>query len=88
MAVDWNADGMLKWKKEAVKKQQVYSDLFGTPMWREFEPSHYGNLKKQIGFSLFVVPEEVPSADLNECTGYTDKQMEEINKNLASLKSA
>jgi hypothetical protein len=80
MAVDWFADGRLVWKEEAVKLQQDYFDLLGTPMWREFEPSDYDKLKKQIGFALFDVPGQVPSADLNECTGYTFKQQLEINK--------
>jgi len=80
MAVDWSADGMLMWREKAVKEQQDYSDLLGTPMWREFEPSHYGNLKQQIGFALFGDPEEEPSANLNESTGYTDKKLKHINK--------
>jgi hypothetical protein len=80
MAIDWNADGMRVWKEEAVKLQQDYFDLLGTPMWRQFEPSHYDNLKRQIGFALFGDPGQVPSADLNECTGYTNKQLKEINK--------
>jgi len=80
MAVDWNADGMLLWREEAVKGQQVFLDLLGTPMWREFEPSHYGILKREIGFALFGVPEEEPCANLNDGTGYTDKKLKEINK--------
>jgi hypothetical protein len=80
MAVDWNADGILMWKKEAVKKQQDCFDLLGTHMWREFEPSHYGNLKREIGFALFGVPEEEPCAILNEGTGYTNEKLKEINK--------
>jgi len=80
MAVDWNADGMLEWREEAIKEQQDCLALLGTPMWREFESSQYGDLKKQIGFALFGVPEEVPSANLNDDTGYTDKKLKEINK--------
>jgi len=80
MAVDWSADGMLKWREEAVKEQQDCFDLLGTPMWREFLPSHYGDLKRQIGFALFGVPEEEPCANLNDNTGYTDKKLNEINR--------
>ena len=80
MAVDWNADGMFLWKKEVVKEQQDCFDLLGTPMWRQFEPSHYGDLKREIGFALFGVPEEEPCAKLNDDTGYTDKKLKEINK--------
>jgi hypothetical protein len=76
MAVDWNADGMLLWREEAVKGQQDFLDLLGTPVWREFEPS----LKREIGFALFGVPEEEPCAKLNDDTGYTDKKLKEINK--------
>jgi hypothetical protein len=57
MAVDWNADGMLMWREETVKEQQDYFDMLGTPKWREFEPPCYGNLKREIGFALFGVPE-------------------------------
>ena len=79
MAVDWSDGEMRKWREEVVKEQQECFDLFGTPMWREFEPPHYGNLKRQIGFALFGAPEEEPSANLNESTGYTDKKLKEIN---------
>jgi len=78
MAVDWKADGMLVWRQEAVK--QDLFDMLGTPMWREFEPPHYENLKRKIGFALFGVPEEDPCANLNDSTGYTDKKLKEINK--------
>jgi len=80
MAVDWNSHGMLKWREEVVKEQQECFDLLGKPMWREFEPSQYGDLKREIGFALFGVPEEEPSAYLNDGTGYTDKKLKEINK--------
>jgi hypothetical protein len=80
MDVDWNADGMLVWKEEAVKMQQDYCDLLGKSMWRGFEPSHYGNLKKEIGFALFGVPDQEPCADKNDGTGYTDKKLKHINK--------
>ena len=80
MAVDWNSHGMLMWREEAVKEQQKFFDLFGKPVWREFEPSQYCNLKREIGFALFGVPEEEPHANLNDGTGYTDKKLKEINK--------
>jgi hypothetical protein len=86
MAVDWKADGMLTWKEEVVKEQQDYFDLLGKPMWREFEPKHYGVLKREIGFALFGVPEEVPRAILNDGTGYTDKKLKEINKIFGIIK--
>jgi len=79
MAVDLNADGMLMWKEEAVKEQQECSDLLGTPMWRKFKPSRYGDLKREIGFALFDVPEEVPCTNLNYDTGYRDKKLKHIN---------
>jgi len=80
MAVDWNADGMLMWKEEAIKEQQECFDLLGTPMWREIQPSQYGDLKREIGFALFGVPEEEPCANVNDGTGYTDKKLKHINK--------
>ena len=80
MAVDWSDGEMLKWREEVVKLQQEGFDLFGTPMWREFEPPHYSELKRQIGFAIFGNPEEEPSANLNESTGYTDKKLKQINK--------
>ena len=80
MAVDWKDDGMRKWREEAVKEQQDSFDTIGTPMWREFEPSDYGHLKRQIGFALFGVPEEKPCAKLNDGTGYRDEKLKEINK--------
>jgi len=30
MAVDWNADGMLEWREEAIKEQQHCLALLGT----------------------------------------------------------
>jgi hypothetical protein len=78
MAVDWSDGEMIKWREEVVKEQKVCFDVFGTPIWREFEPSHYGNLKRQIGYALFGAPDEEPSANFNESTGYTDKKLKEI----------
>jgi len=80
MAVDWNADGMRMWREKAVQMQQNNFDSLGTPMWREFEPSQYCNLKRQIGFALFGAPDEVPRANLNEGTGYTHKKLKNINE--------
>ena len=80
MAVDRNADGLLKWKEEALKEQQYFFYLCGTPIWRKFKPSRYGDLKREIGFALFDVPEEVPCANLNYDTGYRDKKLKHINK--------
>jgi hypothetical protein len=80
MPLDWNCDGMRKWKEEAIKEQQEYFDLLGTPKWRQFEPSQYGELKREIGFAVFGVPEKVPSGDLDDGTGYGDKKLKQINK--------
>ena len=80
MVVDWNDDAMLMWKGEAIKEQQECFDLLGTPMWRKFKPSQYGDLKRKIGFALFDVPEEEPCANLNYDTGYRDKKLKEINE--------
>jgi hypothetical protein len=85
MAVDWNAKGMLKWRDEAVKGQQEYFKLLGTPMWREFEKSQYCELKRQIGFALFGAPEEVPHANRNDDTGYTNGKLKEINNIFAII---
>ena len=79
MAVDWSADGMLKWREEVVKEQQDLFDFHGTPMWRRFEPLFYDCLKREIGFALFGVPVE-PCANLNDNTVYTDKMLKHINK--------
>jgi hypothetical protein len=86
MDVNWDSRGMLMWKKEAVKEQQNYFDLLGTPMWREFKPSDYGNLKREIGYALFNVPEKEPCANLNDGTGYTHKKVKHINKIFDSIK--
>jgi hypothetical protein len=80
MAVDWSADGMLEWKEEVVKQQQDYCDMLRKPMWRAFELSQYVELKRELGFALFDVPQEVPSTDLNDGTGYADKNLKHINK--------
>jgi hypothetical protein len=86
MAVDWNADGMLMWREEAVKEQQDFFDLLGTPMWREFEPRHYGDLKREIGFALFGVPEKEPCAYFKDSTGYKDKKLKHINETFDIIK--
>jgi hypothetical protein len=80
MAIDWSADGMLEWKEEVVKEQQDYCDMLGKPMWRAFEPSQYVELKREIGYALFDVPQEVPSTGLNDGIGYADKDLKHINK--------
>jgi hypothetical protein len=80
MAVDWKVGGMLKWKEEAVKQQQACFETIGTHMWREFEPSHYVNLKREIGFALFGSPEKEPCANLIDGTGYTDEKLKQINE--------
>jgi hypothetical protein len=80
MALESIREALLMWKVEAIKEQQKCFDLLGTAKWREFEPSHYGDLKREIGFALFDVPEEKPCANLNYDTGYTDKKLIEINK--------
>jgi hypothetical protein len=80
MAVDWNDDEMLLWRKLAEKEQQECFQFLGTPMWREFEPSHYGHLKREIGFALFGLPEEEPCANSKDTTGYRDEKLKEINK--------
>jgi hypothetical protein len=86
MRVDWNSDGMRMWKEEAVKEQKGYFDLFGGCMWREFGPSDYNNLKRNIGFALFGLPEKEPDENLNDGTGYTDKQVKHINKIFGIIK--
>jgi hypothetical protein len=80
MAVDWSSDEMRMWREEAVKEQQENCDLLGTPLWREFVPSDYVNLKKEIGFALFGFPEQVPCTELNENFGYEGKKLKHINK--------
>ena len=60
--------------------QQDYFDLLGKLMSREFEPPHYVDLKREIGYALFDAPEEEPCANLNDGTGYTDKKLKHINK--------
>jgi len=78
MAVDWSADGMLKWREEVVKEQQDLFDFHGTPMWRRFEPLFYDCLKREIGFALFGVPVE-PCANLNDNTGDKNEKLKQIN---------
>jgi hypothetical protein len=70
LAEGWNVDEMYLWRGLAEKEQQVCFDRLGTPMWREFEPTYYGHLKRQIEFALFGVPEEEPSEILNDGTGF------------------
>jgi hypothetical protein len=68
------------WKEVAVEEQQGYFHLFGNDMWREYQPSDYINLKRNIGFAVFRLPEKEPDEKLNDGTGYTDKQLKHINK--------
>jgi hypothetical protein len=67
------------WKEVATREQQGYFDLLGREPWREFQPSHYNELKRSIGFALFGPPEKVPDENSTDGTGYTDKQLEHIN---------
>jgi len=80
MPVDWNSHGICMWKEVAVKEQQGYFHLFGNHMWREYKPSDYINLKRNIGFAVFHLPEKEPDENFNDGTGYTDKQLKHINK--------
>ena len=80
MAVDWKDDGMRKWREEVVKEQQDCCNTLGKLRWREFEPSHYEHLKRQIGYQLFGVPKEKPCKKLNDGTGYRYDKLKEINK--------
>jgi hypothetical protein len=79
MLTDWKAYEMQMWKEKAVKEQQCYCDLLGTPMWREFKPPDYNNLKRNIGFALFGPPEKEPDENLKDDTGYTNKKLKCIN---------
>jgi hypothetical protein len=79
MAEDGKADEMLQWVELAEKEQQECFHFFGSPMWREFEPSQYVLLRKQIGYLFFGVPEEVPCANSSDSTGYRDEKLKGIN---------
>jgi hypothetical protein len=88
MPVDWNSQGICMWKEVAVKEQQGYFHLFGNQMWREYKPSDYINLKRNIGFAVFNLPEKEPDENLNDGTGYTDKQLKHINKIFGIIKKS
>jgi len=76
------------WKDVALKEQQGYFHLFGNDMWREYKPTEYINLKRNIGFAVFRLPEKEPDEDLNDGTGYTDKQLKHINKIFGKIKKS
>ena len=88
MPVDWNSPGICMWKEVAVKEQQGYLHLFGNHMWREYKPADYINLKRNIGFAMFHLPEKEPDENLNDGTGYTDKQLIHINKIFGTIKKS
>jgi hypothetical protein len=79
MPVDWNSHGIVKWKEEAVKMQQGYCHLFGNQKWREYKPSDYSKLKRNIGCAMFGLPKNVGDENVNGGTGYTDEQFKHIN---------
>ena len=56
-------------------------------MWREFEPSNYVHLKREIGFALFGDPEEVPHAKLNDNTGYKKEKLRKIDEIFGKIKN-
>jgi hypothetical protein len=64
----------------AVKMQQGYFHLLGTHKWREYKPSDYDKLIKNIGFAMFGFPKNVGVEKLNGGTGYTDGQFKHINE--------
>jgi hypothetical protein len=80
MPVDWNSPGICMWKEVAVKQQQGYFHFFGNQMWREYKPSDYIKLKRNIGFAVFHLPQKEPDENLNDGTGYTDKELKHINE--------
>jgi hypothetical protein len=79
MYADLEAYVMRMWQEKARKEQQCYCDLLSTPMWREFRPPDYNNLKKNIGFALYGPPGEEPDENSKDGTGYTNAHLKDIN---------
>ena len=86
MSVDWEAYWMHMWKEKAVKEQQSYFDLLGTPKWREYKPQDYNNLKRNIGFALFGPPRKEPDENSKDDTGYNNQEMKHINQIFDTIK--
>jgi hypothetical protein len=86
MPAGWEAYQMCMWEEKAVKEQQCYYDLLGTPKWREFKPPDYNNLKRNIGFAIFGPPKKEPDKNSKDDTGYTDQALKYINQIFDTIK--
>jgi hypothetical protein len=70
---------MSVWKKQARDAQQEYFNMTGGHKWTEYKQSDYNNLRRNIGFAIFDLPEKEPD-ETNDYTGYKERQLSCINK--------
>jgi hypothetical protein len=87
MPAHWEAYGLCMWQEKAVKEQQCYYDLLGTPKWREFKPQDYNKLKRNIGFALYGPPKKEPDENSKDDTGYTIQELKYINTIFDTIKN-
>nr|XP_034837770.1 uncharacterized protein LOC117994001 [Maniola hyperantus] len=77
--VNWDADDIKQFKKEARTSQQEYCDLLGDREWDVIKNFNWTILRRKIGFGLYGSPSATPTDD-NLNTGYTKEQLSVIEK--------
>lgn len=77
--VNWDAEDIKQFKKEAKTAQQEYCDLLGDREWDVIDSWDWNILRRKVGFGIFGPPGSTPS-DNNQNTGYNKDQREVIEK--------
>ncbi|XP_045770870.1 uncharacterized protein LOC123871232 [Maniola jurtina] len=77
--VNWDAEDIKQFKKEARTSQQEYCDLLGDREWDVIENWEWNILRRKVGFGLYGPPAATPTSD-NRNTGYDKEQLDVIEK--------
>lgn len=77
--VNWDAEDVKEFKKEARMSQQEYCDLLGDREWDVIENWAWNIFRRKVGFGIYGPPSETPSSD-NKDTGYVTEQLDVIEK--------
>lgn len=77
--VNWDADDIQEFKKQARSKQQEYCDLLGDREWDAIDHWEWTILRQKVGFGIFGPPGATPDTD-NKHTGYNKSQLDIIEK--------
>ncbi|KAG8271668.1 hypothetical protein J6590_057688 [Homalodisca vitripennis] len=77
--VNWDAEDVREFKKEAQTTQQEYCDLLGDREWDVIEVNSRSILRRKVGFGIFGPPPSIPTPENRE-TGYSKEQFDVLEK--------